>query len=115
MGQYYPQQGPLYPPEHSPESGYYDDAVYEYDETNGGRSNRSMLQTVLAFLAGGCVAVDSRRPQTRNPADSQELDDGSSTIEVSEVAGALGYANQRLHPGVQIVGAIPCPPLAGED
>lgn len=57
MGQYYPQQGPLYPPEHSPESGYYDDAVYEYDETNGGRSNRSWLQTVVAFLAGGCVAL----------------------------------------------------------
>ena len=57
MGQYYPQQGPLYPPEHSPESGYYDDAVYEYDETNGGRSNRSWLQTVVAFLAGGCVTL----------------------------------------------------------
>jgi hypothetical protein len=57
MGQYYPQQGPLYPPEHGPESGYYDDAVYEYDETNGGRSNRSLLQTVAAFLAGGCAAL----------------------------------------------------------
>src|SRR5262245_45490897 len=55
MSQYYPQQGPLYPPEHNPESEYYDEGVYEYEET-GGRLGRSWLQSVLIFLAGGCVA-----------------------------------------------------------
>lgn len=57
MGQYYPQQGPLYPPEHNPEGGYYDEGVYEYDEVDAGRPNRSWLQTALAFVAGGCAAL----------------------------------------------------------
>ena len=55
MSQYYPQQGPLYPPEQNPEDYYYDEGEYEYyeDDEDSGRS--SLLQTAMAFLAGGCL------------------------------------------------------------
>jgi hypothetical protein len=52
MQPYYPQQGPLYPPEQ--EAEIYEEADYEYEEIND-RSNGARLQTVLAFLAGGCL------------------------------------------------------------
>ncbi|MCB0197487.1 MAG: DUF4352 domain-containing protein [Anaerolineae bacterium] len=52
MSQYYPQQGPMYPPEQGPEE-YYDDGDYEYiDDAN---PQKSLLQTSLAFIAGGCL------------------------------------------------------------
>ncbi|MCB0212265.1 MAG: DUF4352 domain-containing protein [Anaerolineae bacterium] len=52
MSQYYPPQGPMYPPEQGPEE-YYDDGDYEYiDDSN---SQKSLLQTSLAFIAGGCL------------------------------------------------------------
>jgi len=53
MSQYYPPQGPLYPPEQNPE--YYD-ADYEYEEINGGGlKNNALLQSTLAFVGGGCL------------------------------------------------------------
>ncbi len=55
MSQYYPQQGPLYPPEQNPESDYYDEGDYEYYEENDRDSNGSLLQSALAFFAGGCL------------------------------------------------------------
>jgi hypothetical protein len=35
-------------------------------------------------------------------------------MEVSEIAGTLGYANQRLHARFPVVGAAPCPPLGAK-
>lgn len=52
MSQYYPQQGPMYPPEQGPET-YYDEGDFEYIEDDG--SGKSWLQTALAFIAGGCL------------------------------------------------------------
>lgn len=52
MQPYYPQQGPLYPPEQ--EAEIYEEADYEYEEIND-RGNRTWLQTSLAFIAGGCL------------------------------------------------------------
>ena len=52
MQPYYPQQGPLYPPEQ--EAEIYEEADYEYEEIND-RGNRTWLRTVLAFTAGGCL------------------------------------------------------------
>ena len=58
MSQYYPQQGPLYPPEQSPESDYYyDEGEYEYydNDDNGHDTSGALLQTAFAFFAGGCL------------------------------------------------------------
>jgi hypothetical protein len=43
----------LYPPEQDPEN-YYEDAEYEYEEV-GPAGNKTLLQTSLAFVAGGCA------------------------------------------------------------
>ena len=58
MSQYYPQQGPVYPPEFSPEEGddyYYEDGDYEYYDDAGDADSKALLQPVLAFVAGGCL------------------------------------------------------------
>lgn len=57
MSQYYPQQGPVYPPEQGREDDYYyEEGDYEYEELEGDdRSNGSLMQTLLAFFAGGCL------------------------------------------------------------
>jgi len=56
MSQYYPQQGPSYPPEYGPEYDYYDEGDFDYyddDEDEGPDS--SLLQSAVAFFAGGCL------------------------------------------------------------
>lgn len=56
MSQYYPQQGPSYPPEYGPEYDYYDEGDFDYyddDEDDGPDS--SLLQSAVAFFAGGCL------------------------------------------------------------
>lgn len=56
MSQFYPQQGPMYPPEHNPEDYYYEEGDYEYeayDDDEG--SSSSLMPSVLAFFAGGCL------------------------------------------------------------
>ena len=56
MSQYYPQRGPMYPPEHNPEDYYYDEGEYEYEEYDDDEgSGSSLLQPLLAFFAGGCL------------------------------------------------------------
>ncbi len=55
MSQYYPQQGPTYPPPHNPEGDYYEEGDYEYEDYEDEGSNNSLLQTILAFVAGGCL------------------------------------------------------------
>ncbi len=57
MSQYYPQPGPSYPPEHNPERNYYyEEGDYEYEDIDeGGGFGSPMLQTGLAFFAGGCL------------------------------------------------------------
>lgn len=50
MSQYYPQQGPMYPPERNPEE-YYDEGDYLEEED----SPTSPLQLGLAFAGGGCL------------------------------------------------------------
>lgn len=58
MSQYYPQQGPAYPPpQHNPEGDYYyDDDDYDYEEYDDG-SNNSRMRLGLSFLAGGCLTA----------------------------------------------------------
>ncbi|RME99593.1 MAG: DUF4352 domain-containing protein [Chloroflexi bacterium] len=57
MSQYYPQQGPAYPPpQHNPESDYYYDDDYEYEEYDDSSGN-STMRLGLSFLAGGCLAA----------------------------------------------------------
>lgn len=56
MSQYYPQQGPFYPPEHNPEDDYiYDEDDYEYEEYDDDSGN-NFLRPVLIFLGVGCLA-----------------------------------------------------------
>lgn len=60
MSQYYPPQGPMYPPEQGPEGDYYyedEGDYYEYydDDENGGEAGNPLLQTILAFIGGGCL------------------------------------------------------------
>ena len=56
MSQYYPQQGPYYPPQQGPEQEYYDDYEYDddgyYDEELEGDS---LTQRLLIFVSGGCL------------------------------------------------------------
>lgn len=58
MSQYYPQQGPVYPPQHNPEDDYYDEGeyeYYEYDDDEGESSGSSLLPAIIAFVGGGCL------------------------------------------------------------
>lgn len=57
MSQYFPQQGPMYPPEQDPDGDYYyEDGEYEYEDADDERrSGNFSLQTVLAFVVGGCL------------------------------------------------------------
>ena len=58
MSQYYPQQGPVYPPEFSPEEEddyYYEDGDYEYYDDADDTENNALLQPAIAFAAGGCL------------------------------------------------------------
>lgn len=56
MSQYYPQQGPMYPPPppQNPESGYYDEGDYEYEEYEDS-SDSFFSNPLIAFLGGGCL------------------------------------------------------------
>ena len=60
MSQYYPQQGPGYPPPQPPQpprqnpEGYYNEGDYEYEEVDE-ESGFSMTQMALAFFGGGCL------------------------------------------------------------
>jgi hypothetical protein len=55
MSQYYPQQGPFYPPEQNPEDDYiYDEDDYEYDE--GGDGGNEWLRRSMIALAG-CLGL----------------------------------------------------------
>ena len=62
MSQYYPQQGPGYPPPPPPQlpqppqqnpEGYYEEGDYEYEEVD--ETGFSMTQMALAFFGGGCL------------------------------------------------------------
>jgi len=56
MSQYYPPQGPFYPPEQAPEEDYYyDEGEYEYYEDDEEGGGGSLLQSIVAFVAGGCL------------------------------------------------------------
>jgi hypothetical protein len=58
MSQYYPQQGPIYPPEFTPEEDdYYEDGDYEYYDDIGDDDSESnpLFQPIMAFLGGGCL------------------------------------------------------------
>ena len=57
MSQYYPQQGPGYPPPQPPQQNpedYYNEGDYEYEEVDE-ESGFSMTQMALAFFGGGCL------------------------------------------------------------
>jgi len=46
----------MYPPEHNPEDYYYEEGDYEYEDFDEGEgSGNTLLQSVLAFFAGGCL------------------------------------------------------------
>jgi len=56
MSQYYPPQGPMYPPEQPPEDYYYyEEGEFEYDDADAEEGAGSLLQLGLAFLSGGCL------------------------------------------------------------
>ena len=59
MSQFYPQQGPGYPPppQHNPEGDYYydDEGDYEYEDVDRDYSGSNYTQLILAFVSGGCL------------------------------------------------------------
>lgn len=56
MSQYYPQQGPFYPPENNPEDDYiYDEDDYEYEEDYDDGSNNWLRRGLIALV--GCLLV----------------------------------------------------------
>lgn len=57
MSQYYPPQGPMYPPPpppQNPESNYYQEGDYEYEEYEE-TSNNPLKNPLVAFFGGGCL------------------------------------------------------------
>ncbi len=56
MSQYYPPQGPMYPPPppQNPESNYYDEGDYEYEEYEDSAAS-PLKNPWVAFIGGGCL------------------------------------------------------------